>query len=177
MSDDSVPTTTDVLPPASKQSSTNTGWIWVLLFLPLAWAALLFAPDVGGALTVLESRNDPDSMAPLLLWLGISAVIIVLGSVVLGSLGILCAYRDYLQLRRMQIERPFRWAWQFTALAGVPVYAIGRAVVVRRRTGRGLAVLVMAIVANVLAVVLAVVWLSYKALQLVFLLTLVATGP
>jgi energy-converting hydrogenase Eha subunit A len=177
MSDESAAVAAEVHTPAENRSSTNTVWIWLLVFLPLVWVALLFAPDVGGAVATPDAANDPDSLAPLLLWLVTSAIVIVLGTVVLGALGILSAHRDWLQLRRMPLERPFRWAWQFAALVGVPVYAIGRAVVVRRRTGKGLAVLITSIVVNVLAAVFVVVWLSYKALQLVFLLTLIATGP
>jgi energy-converting hydrogenase Eha subunit A len=177
MSDQRVTIAAELPAPAEKRSSTNTVWIWVLLFLPLAWVVLLFAPDVGGALALAQSGRVPGSFAPVLVWLITSAVVIVLGTVALGALGLLSAYRDCLRLRRMPIEQPFRWAWQFTALVGLPVYAIGRAVVVRRRTGRGLAVLVTSIVVNVLAIVFVVLWLSYKALQLVFILTLIATGP
>ncbi|WP_309619745.1 hypothetical protein [Salinibacterium sp.] len=176
MSDESVPTTADLVSPAARRSSTDKGWIWVLVFLPLVSAAMFYVLDVA-AVTFLESVNATELLGPLLLSLGIGAVIIVVGGAVLGAFGIFSARRDYLQLCRMQIERPFRWAWQFTALVGVPVYAIGRAVVVRRRTGRGLAVLVMSIVANVLAVVFFVAWLSYKALALVLILTFIATEP
>lgn len=162
---------------ASRGSSSNNTWIWLVVFLPLVWVALLFAPDVVGAASIPKSGSGQDSMAPIVLWAAISAISIAVGSVLFAALGVFAARRDWLQLRSVPIERPFGWPWQFTAVVGAPVYAIGRSVVVRRRTGRGLATLVTSIVVTVVAAVFIAVWVAYRAVQVVFLLTLIATGP
>ena len=60
---------------------------------------------------------------------------------VLYGFGVFFAFRDSRALVGQGIQRPFHWAWNFLS----PVYAIGRAVVVKRRTGRGSIVLWAAI--------------------------------
>lgn len=56
------------------------------------------------------------------------------------------AFFDHSELKRRGVPNPFPWGWGFLPL----VYVIGRAVVVNRRTGRGLAPLFVFIGAVVL---------------------------
>ena len=69
----------------------------------------------------------------------------------------LLAFFDWRRLQRDGFVRPFHWAWSF--LSG-SVYIIGRSVVVKRRSGRGLlpiwiwvAVLVISLVVSITKVV------------------------
>jgi hypothetical protein len=55
------------------------------------------------------------------------------GWVLLAAL-VVFGYLDHRQLKRNGVPEPFHWAWSFLN----PVYPIGRAVVVRRRTGSGI---------------------------------------
>jgi hypothetical protein len=71
-------------------------------------------------------------------------------SLILIGLAGLAALCDWRSLKRRRIVRPFPWGWDF--LAGV--YIVGRAVVTRRRTGRGFAPLWVAIVYFILAMVI-----------------------
>jgi ABC-type spermidine/putrescine transport system permease subunit II len=64
-------------------------------------------------------------------------------SFLVAALSILFALLDYRALVRARVPKPFHWAWIFFALVNVPVYIIGRSIVVRRRTGSGLAPMVV----------------------------------
>ena len=70
------------------------------------------------------------------------------------ALFVVGAALDYRALRARGVPRPFHWAWTFLS---VIVYAIGRTVVVRRRTGAGMAPLWVFIVLYVVVFVLGVV--------------------
>ena len=64
------------------------------------------------------------------------------------------------RLRATGFERPFPWPWAFFSLisgVGVLVYVIGRTVLVRRRSGHGVAPLVVAIAIVVIGIVLGAV--------------------
>jgi hypothetical protein len=60
-------------------------------------------------------------------------------SFIVAAVSILLGFLDYRALVRAGVPKPFHWAFVFFALVNAPVYIIGRSVVVRRRTGRGLA--------------------------------------
>ena len=62
-------------------------------------------------------------------------------SLIIVALTVLFAFLDWRQLRARGIQKPFHWAWSFTVLviSSVGVYVIGRAVILRRQTGKGLA--------------------------------------
>lgn len=79
-----------------------------------------------------------------------------------NALIMLFAYLDWRELRRRGVSRPFHWAWSFIVLAGTSaVYPIGRSVVARRRTGRGMAPLWIATATIVLSVVVAIGFAIY----------------
>ena len=54
---------------------------------------------------------------------------------VIYLVSVLLAYFDWKRLGRDGYVRPFHWAWAFLS---APVYIIGRSVIVKRRSGRGL---------------------------------------
>lgn len=69
------------------------------------------------------------------------------------------SYFDHRDLQRLGYVRPFHWAWSFLGLAGYGiVYIIGRSVVVRRRSGRGLAPLWVTIALYAAGFVAALGW-------------------
>jgi hypothetical protein len=64
-------------------------------------------------------------------------------SIVLFGAAMLLIVLDWRALNRAGVPRPFHWAWGFFMILGAPVYMIGRSIVVRRRTGSGLAPMVV----------------------------------
>jgi hypothetical protein len=123
-------------PKAPPGTDWNTTWIWLIVLLPvLPTLLLLFVPwgsmfDVN--LTAPDAYSGVGGMFDLFLspfyWGAIVASYAVYGFIVFF------AYRDAKELTARGVPRPFHWAFAF--LGGV-VYAIGRSVVVARRTGKG----------------------------------------
>jgi hypothetical protein len=124
-------------PAAPEGARTNTWQIIVILVLPIAMivlsavAAAAIIPTVTSYTAELQRTNGqgvPAIAYPPIYWIA-SAVNFVLYFVV-----VLLAFLDWRALGRAGIARPFFWAWAFL---GWIVYAIGRAVVVHRRSGKG----------------------------------------
>lgn len=67
------------------------------------------------------------------------------------------AYLDSKELRARGVASPFHWATSLVPSYGTYIYVIGRAVVVYRRTGGGLAPLWVFVAINVASVVMSVV--------------------
>ena len=135
-------------------------FIWILVLLPVVLIVLRSTLDYGQIGTNLAEDARRGASSPMFtaasgLSLGLSAL-----SFVLAGISVLLAYFDVKRLRATGFERPFPWPWAyFSAISGVGVlvYVIGRTVVVRRRSGRGVAPLVVAIVIAVLGIVLGAV--------------------
>ncbi len=124
-------------PKAPEGTGWNTPWIWLIVLLPLVSLATLllvpwrslFAFDP----TMLDRPGGPSSLgtmyqSPLL-------ILVNLVSYALYGLVVFFAYLDHRQLLRMSVPRPFHWAWAFLGT----VYVFGRSIVVKRRTGHGMA--------------------------------------
>ncbi|MGN7187451.1 DUF2510 domain-containing protein [Microbacterium enclense] len=148
---------------------TNTVWIWLLVALPLVSVVSLFAFDWDSYIresVYAELYADPFA-SPSMAGVVLTAVSSIL-SIVLCAATVLFAFLDWRALRARGIERPFHWAWSFFVLAigsGL-VYIIGRSVIVRRHTGKGLAPLWAAIAVTVVTWIVVSIWV-------VMLLTLV----
>jgi hypothetical protein len=114
----------------------NTSWIWLIIFLPLLPTfLLLFVPwgsiydiDPTASNAYEGTRGIFDLLLSPFYWAAIVLSYVVYGLVVFF------AFRDYKELAGRGVPRPFHWAFAF--IGGV-VYAIGRSVVVHRRTGDG----------------------------------------
>lgn len=141
---------------------TNTVWIWLIVALPLVSVLSLFLFDWGSYIRdsvyadLASGGMGGPSMAGSLVTIVASVV-----SLVLAALTVLFAFLDWRQLRARGVDRPFHWAWSFTVLAigtGL-VYIIGRGVVLRRRTGSGLAPVWAAIAVTVVTLIIGSVWL------------------
>jgi hypothetical protein len=118
----------------------GTAWFWllavgapVLTLLDLIPTAIYLSQVIGG------DTSDPASLAastfsPAYLLVALSGWFIYAVCIVFGLL-------DWRELKARGVPKPFHWAWSFFVIAvGWPaVYVIGRAVVVKRRTGSGMA--------------------------------------
>ncbi len=138
--------------------SVWTPWIWLVVFVPYITLPLLFTIDFSSMLAGIDP-NDPDSANRVQLEVMTSPgyVISAFGGWVTYGLAVLFSFFDYRALTRRAIPRPFHWAWSFLYS---PVYAIGRSVIVRRRTGRGIAPMWVAIAMMVFSTIVYLVWLG-----------------
>jgi hypothetical protein len=116
-------------------TSSHTVWIWIFAILPLAqlvdlpflvsFYAKIAAVGVQNSAAIAQIETSPSSGFLAIEGIGFLVWVVC----------ILVALFDYLALKSRGVVAPFHWAWTFLAAI---VYAIGRAVVVRRRTGSGL---------------------------------------
>ena len=130
-----APSVATAPPRAPAGTSAATLWAWLLVATPLldillgVLDHLLTPPEVSmstSTSTLLDQVTPWTFISVLLAW-AVSAVHIVF------------SWLDHRELVRRGVPRPFHWAWAFFILLSAPVYVIGRAVIVRRRTGHGLA--------------------------------------
>ena len=133
----------------------------MLVALPLVSVVSLFAFDWDSYIresVYAELYADPFA-SPSMAGVVLTAVSSIL-SIVLCAATVLFAFLDWRALRARGIERPFHWAWSFFVLAigsGL-VYIIGRSVIVRRHTGKGLAPLWAAIAVTVVTWIVVSIW-------------------
>lgn len=134
-------------------------WIWLVVFLPYLSLPLLFTIDIPGMFAGLD-YSDPSSSTRVQLDLMTSPafILVSLAGWLLGAATVMFAWLDWRWLTRAGVPKPFHWAFAFFGIAGYPVYAIGRAVVTRRRTGAGMGVLWAVIGMFVLGFIIAIVW-------------------
>lgn len=154
---------------------TGTVWIWLIAILPVIQAlpTIPLLARMGDVMRTVGAGVDPsgtpmsdeatrqivfaslDLVVPAL-WLTLIAYLLTGAAVLFGGL-------DWRELRRRGVPKPFHWAWGFFAFtgAGVLVYLIGRSVVVRRRTGSGLAPLWTGVAVNVVLAIASAAWATY----------------
>jgi hypothetical protein len=117
-------------------TSPYTPFIWVLALLPLVnlVISIVQLPQLDDTIASATAGADQ-----------ITAVDFTssLVSIVLFGAAMLLIVLDWRALNRAGVPRPFHWAWGFFMILGAPVYMIGRSIVVRRRTGSGLAPMVV----------------------------------
>lgn len=124
------------VPKAPPGTDGNTPWVWLIVFLPLLPMGMQLFVPWGSMFDVDLSSRTMYSAMP-----GMAAVLLspfywgsIVVSYVIYGLSVFFAYRDVKELTARGVPRPFHWAFAF--IGGV-VYAIGRSVVVARRTGAG----------------------------------------
>ena len=140
------------IPKAPPGTKTNTPWIWLVVFLRLVQLVPLFFIDWSSMFDLSSLASS--SRASLALMTSPVYLLATLGGWVIYGLCALFAYLDFKQLRDAGVPRPFHFAWVF--LSSI-IYTIGRAVVVKRRTGHGNAVL----------------WASIGSIVLIFIITII----
>lgn len=153
----SDPTAPAVALTAPEGAVTNTVWIWLIIVLPLLPLLGLLTVDWRSMFdfAAYTSGNSSDVLqAQLALFLSPGYLGAAIGGWVVYGLNAFFAYRDWRFLQRAGVPRPFHFAWVFLSY---DVYTIGRAVVVKRRTGHGSAVLWASIAGIVLAIVISTV--------------------
>jgi Protein of unknown function (DUF2510) len=135
---------------APEGTRTGTAWIWIFALMPLV--QLVELPFIASLYTKIFSAglSDPSAIsriefAPDSGYLAIQGI-----SLLLYAIYVVLAVIDRRVLINRGVPRPFHWGWTF--LASI-VYIIGRSVVVRRRTGSGLAPLWIFIAAFVVEII------------------------
>lgn len=151
---------------APEGTDPYTPWIWLIVAIPVVQTLPIFFIDWSAFISA--SMSDPTGLGPYaVLFSPAYLVLMAFGWIGLG-LQIWFAYLDWRELQRRGVPQPFHWAWIFLALAvSYAVYAIGRSVVVKRRTGRGLAPMWVTIATIVGGFVIGI-WLTVVIFQLVF---------
>lgn len=136
----------------------NTVWIWLIIFVPYIPTAGIFLVDWPSMLSFTYSPMS-SGMATLGILASPAYLLTSLGGFVVYGLAVWFAYLDYRELERRSVPRPFHWAWTFLSSG---VYPIGRSVIVRRRTGRGISPMWVTIALMVLSFIFSIafsVWL------------------
>jgi hypothetical protein len=112
-----------------------TPWIWALALLPIVntVVSLIQLPNLEATIEAATQAATQTPTAPMI------DPFSSLLSLLLFGLSMLFIVLDWRALTRAAVPRPFHWAWGFFMIVGAPVYMIGRSIVVRRRTGGGLA--------------------------------------
>ncbi len=150
---------------APEGTKPYTAWIWVITLLPiLEQSRLLFIDYAGIAEQALNSRYSGTGTSSVMLATSPSNLPLTLLGWLIYGLVVLFAYFDWRALRQRGVPRPFHWAWTFLYS---PVYVIGRSVVVRRRTGSGIAPMWVTIAGIGLSVV-AVIYVVVVTMSAVF---------
>jgi len=155
----------------------GTVWFWllavgapVLTILDLIPTSIYLSQVVGGDAT------DPTAIAANTF--NGAYVLVLLANWFIYAVCIVFALLDWRELKAHGVPRPFHWAWSFFVLiVGWPaVYMIGRAVVVKRRTGAGLAPLWVFIGLEVVAFIVSLVVVVTAIIQVIALLSDGASG-
>ncbi len=135
--------------PAPIGTSPYNAQIW--------WIVGIYAVlSVASIFVVYSAVSDPylvltSSTAYLLVQLGFGAV-----GLLAWAAAIVLAAQDGRELESRGVQRPFHWAFTFIPSYGPTIYIIGRSIVVRRRTGSGLAPIWVHLGSYVGAIVLSV---------------------
>ena len=135
-----APTT---FPKAPAGAKVYNVFIWLIVALPIV-SIVLNLLTVSSIEPLLEqilkqAKANPGAqtvptVVPSTPWEAVSQLV----GLALAAATVLLAYFDWRALRAQGIARPFHWAFGFIALVTPLVYIIGRSIVVRRRSGRGL---------------------------------------
>jgi len=136
---------------APEGTSPYTPFVWVLALLPLI-GLIESAATLGSYDRIVTEALDPNAapFSPQQLISGAIAWVVIGLTVLFGIL-------DWRALKKAGVPNPFHWAWIFFNIVGVPVYMVGRSIVVRRRVGSGLAPMIVNLVLVVAAFVLGIV--------------------
>lgn len=133
---------------APEGTPVYTPWIWIIALLPVLQLVPLATFDFGGYL-----RGAMSPYGSIAMMTSPGYLLLTLGGWVIYGLSALFAYFDWRRLVAVGMPRPFHFAWVF--LSSV-VYVIGRSVVVRRRTGRGIAPMWVSIAGIVLSFIVVI---------------------
>lgn len=148
-------------------TATSTVWIWVIALLPLIGGTATIAYVAWVQETMLRMvsampyvASSPDRLFAQQMTFAFSPWVVVMTLVSWGLIGVTIwfAYLDRRQLLRLGYHKTFHWAWAFL---GSLVYVIGRGVIVRRQTGRGLAPMWTAIGVQAVLLIAMIGWMIH----------------
>jgi hypothetical protein len=147
---------------APEGTNPNTVWIWILALLPFVSLASLFLVDFKTYILDVTRASASQNPDPSLVYRAMAdsgyGWLFVIGLIVY-AVGIVFAFFDFRSLRARGVVKPFHWALSFIPSGyGYLVYMIGRFVVVKRRTGTGLAPLWLWIASTVIVIIISVAW-------------------
>lgn len=127
---------------AARGVRTDTWPVRLLVLVPLLALLPLLALDLGSwpSAVAADRTGRIDALLPTL-------VILQVAGLLLWVIRVALAAGDHAVLRGRGIARPFHWAWM---ILSPTVYFIGRAIVLRRRTGSGAAPLVAYLLVSVI---------------------------
>lgn len=134
---------------APEGTEVNTVWIWLVVVLPLLPMIGLFTVDW----TAFVDLGDTTGMSSLTAVTSPGYLFSMFSGWAVYGLSVWFAYLDYRTLGRRAVPRPFHWAWTFLSSL---VYVIGRSVIVKRRTGHGMAPFWAAIASIVLSIAVSI---------------------
>ncbi|RLK47449.1 DUF2510 domain-containing protein [Microbacterium telephonicum] len=146
--------------PSAPGVSTDTVWAYLAILVSFLPVLSVFFIDWNGMLvaSMAPVYSESEVMSAMGGFVAQSLLISVFGYAML-ALSIVFSWLDWRELKRRGVARPFHWAYSFFALlVSITVYIIGRTVVVKRETGKGLTVLWVWIASVVLAIVITVIW-------------------
>lgn len=148
---------------------TSTPFIWVVALAPLLSLIGLTFFDLGDYLERMATITPGVYQSPFTpgyaAYMGFSFAVY--------ALTVVFAWLDHRALTARGLVRPFPWPWAFLSI----VYVIGRSVVVKRRTGGGLAPLWVFVAAYVVTVVVAFVVFVSAFAQFVQTMPSLPTAP
>jgi Protein of unknown function (DUF2510) len=133
---------------APEGTKPYTLFIWLIVLLPLIEYPLLFLIDWGDYFrnSLSASAYGTASYSSVLSIFTPQYLIVIASGWVLYGASAVFAYRDWKELKRREVPSPFHFAFVFISSL---VYVIGRSVVIRRRTGSGIAPMWVAIIFTV----------------------------
>jgi hypothetical protein len=142
---------------APEGTKTGTVWIWLIVLAPLLGLSSFFLIDWADFIdsmvaTSLPGASFADSLA---IYTSPGYIVSQLLGFVLYGLTVVFAVLDVRELKKRGVQQPFHWAFAF--LTSI-VYVIGRSVVVKRRTGGGLAPLWVYIVETVVVFIATIIF-------------------
>jgi hypothetical protein len=140
-----------VRPQIAADARVDGVWIWLIAALPLLSIATFFAFDFRGYMAATMTGDFRGMLSAF----GIGYALVALLSWAAWGAVVFFAYRDWRDLKNAGVVRPFHWAWAF--LAGL-VYLIGRTVILRKVSTKGLGPLWAGIAVYVIVLIASIVW-------------------
>ncbi len=146
--------------PSAPGVSTDTVWIYLAIaasFLPVL-SVFFIDWESFFAASFAPVYSDSQMGTAMMGMVGQSLLISVFGYAMI-ALTIVFSWLDWRELKSRGVSRPFHWAYSFFALlVSITVYIIGRTVVLKRETGKGMTALWVWIASVAAATIITVVW-------------------
>ena len=153
---------------AAEGVKPSTVWFWLLAVGAPVLQSLDLIPASFWVNSFLGANFD-DPSAIIGAELNPAYFVLLLCGFAIYAFCIVFAALDWRELKARGVPQPFHWAWSFFVFAvGIPVvYVIGRTVVVRRRTGSGVAPLWVFVGLEVATFIVSIVFAVYVFIEFV----------